>query len=183
VKVRKTFNDKQYLQSGGLSHKYLRFCEFVADGSTINDAFDNAGFEITEFCSPERVYSSPHVRGQIDRLRRLNEIKAGMTKEELEGYLMTAIRIPVGDVGPLSPFCLEYTVDEIATGGGKGIPIKRTRIKKVSPLDAAKMLIQLKGWAEPSQLVVDSGPNMLAQLEERAKHLVSSLNRAGCVDV
>ena len=179
---RKTIPTKQFLATAGLTKKHLRFCEFVATGQTVAEAFFAAGFTITNYCSPERVYQMPSVRGQIDRLRRIAEVKTGMTREELAGYLMSAIRTPISDISPTSPLCAEYTVDELA-GPDRKSKVTRTRLKSVSKLDAAKQLIQLMGWAEPDRVTVDAGPNMLAQLEERAKHLVSSLNRAGCVDV
>jgi len=182
-KTRKSYPTRSYLATGGLSPKHLKFCEGVATGQTVAEAFFNAGFKLTPFVNPEKVYQSPNVRAQIDRLRRIAEVKTAMTREELAAFLAAVIRTPIGDLDPTSILCAEFSVDTIRDKKTDEEIVKRTRVKGIPKLDAAKQLIQMQGWAEPSQLVVDSGPNMLAQLEERAKHLVSSLNRAGCVDV
>jgi len=124
----------------------------------------------------------PHVAARIAEIQLEFAAECSMSRAELIHFLIAAIRTPIADIGPTSPLCQEWSRDEHPVPG-TGKRLVRTRIKSVGKLDAAKQLASLMGWNEPDKIQVNPGPSLLAQLEERAKHLVSSLNRAGCADV
>jgi len=60
---------------------------------------------------------------------------------------------------------------------------KSNDAKTCDRIAAIKTHNEMLGDNLPAKHEISTGPNMLQQLEERAKFLVSSLNRAGCAEV
>ena len=63
-----------------------------------------------------------------------------LTREEVLGLCARSVRTPISEVDEHDPLCIEFTTETTAFGTVK------TKTKKISPLDAAKLAAQIEGW-------------------------------------
>lgn len=159
------------------------------------DAWINAGHNVSRNVArsaANRALTNVAVISRIAQLRAPQTKEALMGKEEKLAYLAKLVRTPVGEIGPDSPFCQEYTEDRIAGGSHGKLRrgtaasgneteseiIIRAKTKMPDKLRAIELHSKLSGDFAPEQLVVGTIQNNLASLQERAKAVRSGLNLA-----
>jgi hypothetical protein len=147
-----------------------RFAENIAAAMKGGPAAKKAGYKGTPDSlntMASRLLRKVEVAERIAQLRAKTSTKLEFSRENLANHLFAAATTPVSDIHPGSPLSEEYTIDS----NGK------TRIKGMSKVGSARLLCEMMGWKEPEQLVVETGPKTLEALEERAKNVVSALDR------
>lgn len=100
-----------------------------------------------------RLVRNEKVRAEIARLKGESAALSDMTREEMVDYLISAITTPIEQIGPESPLCEEYTVED----SGK------IKVKSVSKLAALKELARITGVGEPQKLEL-SADDALAEI-------------------
>jgi hypothetical protein len=178
-----------------LTVRQQRFAEFVAAGMPAIKAYSKAGYsqdrKIAE-AHASRLVENGGVAALIAKLREPQTKAAKFTKEEKLAYLAAICRTSIGEIGPDSPLCQEFTEERI--GGGRrgklrkgssdsgneveGPPRFQVRAKMADKLRALELHSKLVGDFEPDRVEVETGPSTLASIEERAKSVVSALSRA-----
>jgi phage terminase small subunit len=101
-----------------------------------------------------RLVKNEKVRIEIERLKGEVASLASMTREEMADYLFQAINTPIEDIGPESPLCEEYTVDE----SGK------IKVKAVSKIAAIRELARLTGMDAPQKIEISAENEFLGML-------------------
>lgn len=177
-----------------LNIRQQRFAEFVVSGMSDVQAYIAAGYTKSQACAETnawRLRDHEGVEALIARLRAPQTKAAVLTKEEKLAFLAQIIRTPIGQVGPDSPLCQEYSEDQIG-GGNRGTlkrgnkpsgneiieaPIIRRKTKMADKLRAMDLHSKLAGDFAPEQMVVETGPKTLEAVRERAKLLASPMSR------
>ncbi|MCF7675527.1 MAG: terminase small subunit [Akkermansiaceae bacterium] len=162
---------KKNKKSRPLTSRQQRFCEFVAAGETQTDAWLRAGYKVSRNVARRNAAESltkPDIKAHLAELRAPQTAKAKMTKERKLIFLAEIIRTPIGEIGPDSPLCQEFSEIFSEKGGTS------TRIKMPDKLRALELHSKLVGDFEAEKVQVES--KTLADIEERAKHVVSTLN-------
>lgn len=94
-----------------------------------------------------RLVRNGDVAAEIARLKGTAEALSSLSLAETVDYLVSAITTPVGEIGPDSPLCEEYTVDDAG----------RVKTKSVSKLGAIRELARLTGMGEPEKVELSAG--------------------------
>lgn len=104
------------------------------------------------WCAVEanRYLRNPNIRKYLATLRGEAEQLSTLSLAETVDYLVSAITTPVGEIGPESPLCEEYTVDDAG----------RVKTKSVSKLGAIRELARLTGMGEPEKVEVSAGDGL-----------------------
>lgn len=180
-----------------LNVRQERFCELVAGGMNGTEAWIEAGYPVSRTvaaANASEALGNPKIKSRIDQLRKPQTKAALLSKEEKLAFLAEIVRTPVGEVGPDSPLCQEFT-EEIVGGGRRGKLrrghansgnetvgpiITRTRSKMADKLRALELHAKISGDFAPEkhEHVVEAGAETLATLQERAKAVRSALNLA-----
>ncbi len=176
-----------------LNVRHERFCELIASGESQTDAYLNAGFKTDRTNARKHaaaLMTKHDISARIAELRKPQTKAALLKKEDNLRYLAAIIQTPLSEISPDSPLCAEYT-EEVVVGGMRkkrkgsklvsgyedaGETVIRRRVKKQDPLRAIEIYSKLAGYFAPEQHVIETGPNTLASVEERAKTVRSSLN-------
>lgn len=172
-------NTKSTETKKALSSRQERFCEFVAAGESLTDAYIKAGFKTTRDNARKNAAKLTAKDGISARIRELREqcvdVKtARMTKQEKLDFLALVIRTPIGNLEPGSPLCAE-SVTEVEPGTGK---ILRRRVKSFDKLRAIELHSKLMGHFEPDRQELELGNQALMSIRERAKELGYAMSAA-----
>lgn len=138
-----------------------------------------------------QVLARNSVKEYVAKLREPEIRSALLSKDEKRAYLAALIRTPIGEIGPDSILCQEYTSE--TSGGGKRGKLKQgvypegneksgpsktlRRVKMADKLRAIDLDSKLAGHFEAEKITIETGPNTLAVLQERAKQVMSGLNK------
>lgn len=177
-----------------LNVKQARFAELVASGENSTQAYLKAGYEVSNAIAGSagaRLLKNVRVAARVAELRSVQTRTNLLTKDEKRAFLAEILRTPIGEIGPDSVLCQEYTREQVAGGNrgklkrGKadsgneidGVPVIRTRVRMADKLKALELDSKLAGHFEPDQVVVETGPKTLESLEARAKEVASALQR------
>ena len=111
------------------------------------------------------VLKKPTAKAYLERLTaRLEELGVA-SMLEVQMFLTAAIRTPVGMLDENNPLCQRKTT--VTTTHKDGTESEKTVLDSVSKLEAAKMLIRMKGWDAPTKIDVShSGGVMLVPMAE-----------------
>lgn len=146
-----------------LNPRQKRFAELYHRYGNGTRAYGEAGeVEKTEdgnfpaWCSVEahRYLKNPNIRKYLAELRGEAEVLSAMTREEVIDYLVSAISSPVGEIGPDSPLCEEYTVDDAG----------KIKTKSVSKLGAIRELARLTGMDAPQKVELSADSEVVEML-------------------
>lgn len=177
-----------------LNIRQERFAEFVARGMPDSQAYIEAGYTKSRKnaeANAWRVKENDGVKVRVAEIRAKDSLREEFTREDLVRHLVAVITTPISRIDKDSPLVQEMTEDVIG-GGNRGTlkrgkaasgnevieeTIVRRKFKVMGKLESARLLCEIKGWKEPEQLVVETGPKTLEALEERAKNVVSALDR------
>ena len=181
-----------------LNVRQERFATLVAGGMPASPAYIQAGYKVSEKVartSGPRLLAFDSVASRIAAIRSKAEKKAEQSAflsiAEKREFLAAVIRTPIGEVGPGSVLCAEYS-SETSAGGVQGklkrgaaaagnektaAALKRTRVKTMDKLRAIELDSKLAGHFAPDELVVETGQKTLESIKERAAKVVSALDR------
>jgi hypothetical protein len=178
-----------------LNVRQEKFAQMVAGGMPAIKAYVEAGYTADPEKNAVQIAGNRGVAARIAELRAVVESKgeaiALLTIEEKRRFLAELIRTPIGNIGPESPLCQEFSEDTVA-GGSRGQlrrgnapsgnevaaePILRRKVKMADKLRAIDLDSKLAGHFKPEELVIETGPQTLASIEARAAAVVSALNR------
>lgn len=184
---------EQKAGANGLNIRQQRFAELVVSGMSATQAYKDAGYKGTGHAaeaSASKILSRVEVQAYIAQLRAPETSKALLTKDEKRAWLADLLRTPIGEIGPDSTLCMEYSSVEV--GGGdrgrlrrgnapegnevSGPPRRLTRVKMADKLRAIELDSKLAGHFEPDQLIVETGPKTLEAIKQRALNVVSALD-------
>lgn len=101
-----------------------------------------------------RLLRNEQVRAELTRLKGTADALSSLSLAETVDYLVSAIITPVGEIGPESPLCEEYTVDDAG----------RVKTKSVSKLGAIRELARLTGMGEPEKIELSADDSLAAVL-------------------
>ncbi len=152
--------------------RHERFAELVASGVPAVRAYTEAGYSNkgkNAEANATRLMANDGVKSRIAEFRAKSSAKLELKREDLARHLMNAVRTPIGEVDENSPLAQEYTIDREG----------RKRVKMIGKIECARLLCELMGWKEPEKHEVHAGPSNLDAIRERAKSIVSALDRSG----
>ncbi len=151
-----------------------------------------SGNDNTLTITASQVLSRPKVKEYIAKLREPEIRSALLSKDEKRAYLAALIRTPIGEIGPDSILCQEYSSE--TTGGGRRGKLKQgvypegnevtgpaktlRRVKMADKLRAIDLDSKLAGHFEAERMIVDVGQNTLEAIRERAKTMGSPMSVA-----
>jgi hypothetical protein len=178
-----------------LNVRQERFCELVASGKSGTDAWLEAGYNVSREVARTNAAESlanPRIEARVAQLRAPQTVAALLSKEEKLAFLASIVRTPVGEIGPDSPLCSEYT-EEFVGGGDAGRlrrgnkdsgnqrttdSVLRVRVKAQDKLRALELHSKLTGDFEAEKHVIDAGPDFLETMRERSLHIAKVLSLA-----
>jgi hypothetical protein len=173
----------------------MRFAEFYLESLNGRESARRAGYNGTNASLDTIASRLLREVKVIDYMQKLRapEVKAALLSiDEKRQFLANALRTPIGQIGPDSVLCREYTRIEIAGGASRG-KLKRgnapsgnevngeavvqIRVKGLDPLKVIDLDSRLAGHFAADKIELDTGPVTLAAIEEIAKNaaLVSPL--------
>ena len=150
-----------------------RFAELVAGGMAGGPAYIEAGYKVPPPLAKAnacRLLTNANVTARIEELRAIASEKSEFKRADLVRFLVSVLQTPVSDIDANSPLAQEITTDTI------GEATIRNRVKMMGKIEAARLLVDIMGWREPEQVVVETGPKALAGIKERAERVASALN-------
>lgn len=103
-----------------------------------------------------RLLRNDKVRAELDRLKGEAASLATFDCANVVDYLVLAITTPIGEIGPDSPLCEEYTVAD----DGK------VKTKSVSKIAAIRELARLTGMDAPTEITIGLDEAVRAMLRE-----------------
>ena len=122
------------------------------------------------------VRENQGVKARIAEIQAVTEARAQFSRDDMAEFLAAIITTPINQIDGSHRLAQEFVVEETKETGTR--IKKRTRIKIVGKLEAARLLCEINGWKSPTEIQVDDGPNRLADIEARAANVVSLLDRA-----
>jgi len=155
----------------GLLPWELRFCQEYAITGQLLDAMKQVcavhelGNDHSLRMRAVALLKKPVVKRYLERLTaRLEELGVA-SMLEVQMFLTAAIRTPVGMLDEENPLCQRKTT--VTTTHKDGTETEKVSLESVSKLEAAKMLIRMKGWDAPTKIDVShSGGVMLVPMAE-----------------
>ncbi len=153
-----------------LSVREERFCENIALGMKGGPAAKKAGYKgaaASLNVTASRLLRKANVIARIAEMRAKTSEKLEFSRETLAKHLFAAATTPVSEIDENSPLSQEVTTDK----DGK------RKVRGMGKTEAARLLCDMMGWKEPEQMVVETGPKTLQAVKERAKTMVSALDR------
>ena len=176
-----------------LTVRQERFAELMASGICQTEAWVRVYGTSREVArvNATQALVNPNLTDRIAELRKPQTKAAMLSKEEKLAFLAEIIRTPVGEVGPDSRLCQEYT-EEVIGGGTRGklkrgsapsgnetegMTVIRQRSKMADKLRALELHSKLVGDFEPDRIEVEDGPKRLETIRERSAQIVSAMNR------
>jgi len=176
-----------------LNTRQARFAELVASGMAAGPAYIKAGFAVSSEVAKvnaSRLLTFANVKARIAELRKPQTEECLLTLDAKRRILAEIVRTPIGQLGPESPLCAEYVRLKVSGGargklkrgrspGGNEVDdpeVWQIRVKGYDKLRALELDSKLAGHFAPDQVVVETGPETLLDIRERAAHVVSALN-------
>ena len=144
-----------------LSAKHERFCQAVASGKTLVEAYAHAGYKVKKKvaeASASRLSKRADIAARIQEICAKQGDKAEMTRDELRRYLIEVLQTPIGEINVRHRLCHTYR----HTDDG-------VEVKMPDKLRAAAELIKLCGWAEPEKVQLEAGASLGSLLERIRK--------------
>jgi phage terminase small subunit len=161
-----------------ISARQEKFAQFVASGDTLSAAYKKAGYSGNPRRCSSTIAANFAVAQRINELHQNLEKRLDMKREDLAHWLIAAILTPPNEIDGDSPLAQEVFTEIRPFGKGASNRKRiKVRVKMVSKLDAVKQLADLFGWDQPVKIQVEGRSGLLADIEERAKLLVSALDR------
>jgi phage terminase small subunit len=165
-----------------LNVKQELFAYYVAGGMSATRAYIKAGYKGSGKAAESnaaRLIGNDKVSAALQKLRQKTAENLDISRDRLASHLFAAMTTPLDQIDGSSPFCQEFAEEVVASpGNGKGETIIRRRVKAVGKLEAARLLCDMMGWREPEKHVVDTRSVTLAEVKDRAMHVVSALSIA-----
>jgi hypothetical protein len=176
-----------------LNTRRQKFCEHIAAGESGTDAYLKAGFKVARSvarANAHRLLANADIAARIAELRKPQTLAAEMAKEDKLAFLAEIIRTPIGQIGPDSRLCQEYSEETIAGGshaklkrgkqssviGPEPPQVIRRRVKMPDKLRALELHSKLVGDFQPDRVEVDAAPKALDSIRERAAKVASALD-------
>ena len=114
-----------------------------------------------------RMMENDGVKSRLAEIRTKTAANLKLKREDLARHLYAAVMTPIGDLDANSPLLQEFSI------GKDG----QKRVKSIDKIAAARLLCEMMGWKEPEQVVIETGPNTLDAVRERAKTMTSAMSR------
>ncbi|BCU77983.1 hypothetical protein llg_26980 [Luteolibacter sp. LG18] len=132
--------------------------ELLASGMSQTEAYLGAGYRCTAKHASKganQLLGNPEVAAALARLQREAAERAAMSRDELVAWLCNAVRVPVGGIDEEHPLAQEVTRDY------RGGEVSRVKVKSVSKMDAAKLLVAMLGWMKGERREPEGKAEML----------------------
>lgn len=102
-----------------------------------------------------RLLRYPSVKAEMAKIRGENADLSSMERSEAIDYLIAVLNTPIDQIGPDSPFCEEYTVED----SGK------IKTKSISKISALTQLARICGWNEAEKVEHSVGSDVTEMLK------------------
>ena len=162
-----------YCRMKPLNSRQEKFAQLVASDVPATPAYIEAGYKVSTKVAGTngpRMLVFAGVAARIKELRARESEKSEYKRADMVRFLVAILQTPVGDIDANSPLAQEITTDTI------GEATIRKRVKMMGKIEAARLLVDIMGWKEPEQVVVETGPKTLDAVKERAERVASALD-------
>jgi Terminase small subunit len=139
------------------SIRHEKFAQGVGSGLSASEAYRRVtGDRKDADVKGDQWMNKPGVKARIGELRRENDRKSELSREDALRWLADLIRTPIGSVGKDSPLVQAY--EENSEGNVK--------IRLADKIAGLQTLCRMTGWNEPEQVRLSGTDSLSAYLLE-----------------
>jgi len=139
------------------SIRHEKFAQGVGSGLSASEAYRRVtGDRKDADVKGDQWMNKPGVKARIGELRRENDRKSELSREDALRWLADLIRTPIGSVGKDSPLVQAY--EENSEGNVK--------IRLADKIAGLQTLCRMTGWNEPEQVRLSGSDSLSAYLLE-----------------
>lgn len=152
------------------NQRHERFAQLIASGKAASEAYGEVYDRVGRVAetSGSRLMRNVKVQERIVELQEKAADESVLTLREIQQFLAAVVRGAVGEVGPDSPLCQEYT-KRFEAGGESSSDYEVVKIKVPCKLKAVELSAKLSGFlTEKREVTVESKASPV-ELESRLK--------------